>query len=396
MEPQIRWAVLPADRSAARSRTRARQVRVGDQLLVWSQEGDPAPEAARRGTAESELSLVTQVGRAFQDAHPGVPVVLDHGRHLIVDAGVALRERADTCWRVEPLPADGVAVDRPERRAGAADPEVEKLLLSATRPTYESDLTWISQLDTRHSLSAGFRQAADRAEAALNALGFATSRFAVVVGGGQSENVIADRPGTGEGPRGVVLVTAHLDSVNLAGGPEALAPGADDNGSGAAGVLLLGQVLATRAWRNDVRLILFGGEEQGLFGSRQYVAALPPAERSRIRAVLNMDMIGVRNSAEPAVLLEGAPVSRGLIDDLSAAAATYTRLRVETSLNPFASDHVPFIAAGVPAVLTIEGNDSANGTIHSENDRLANIDFDLALEILRMNAAALAGWLVPG
>ena len=113
-------------------------------------------------------------------------------------------------------------------------------------------------------------------------------------------------------------------------------------------MLELGRLLSTRSWQHDVRLILFGGEEEGLFGSKQYVAALPPAERARIRAVLNMDMIASKNTAMPTVLLEGATVSSSQMADLATAAATYTGLKVETSLNPFASDHVPFINAGHP------------------------------------------------
>ncbi|MEU8821410.1 M28 family metallopeptidase [Actinoplanes sp. NPDC048796] len=393
MTAKIHWAVLPADEAGAGGRTSGRRVRLGDQALVWSAEAEPVAPGARTGSVTSGLSLVTQVGRAFQDAHPDVPVILDHGRHLVVEGGEALRGKDDTCWRVEPLPPDPVVVDRPERRVGPVSAAVTKVLEGVTRPPYESDLTWICQLETRHSLSEGFRQAADRAEMALTTLGYATSRQPVSVGGGQSANVIADRPGRAAADRGAVLVTAHLDSVNQAGGTKA--PGADDNGSGAAGLLLLARVLAGHEWENDLRLILFGGEEQGLFGSKQYVAGLPAAERGRIRAVLNMDMIGVRNGPEPGVLLEGAPVSRQLIDDLATAAGAVTGLRVETSLSPFASDHVPFIVAGVPAVLTIEGNDSANGTIHSENDLLTHIDYGLAVEILRMNAAALAGWLRP-
>jgi len=232
--------------------------------------------------------------------------------------------------------------------------------------------------------------AADR----MVALGYTVSRMPITVGAGHSANLIGDRAGTGS-TRGLVIVTAHLDSINIAGGPAAAAPGADDNGSGSAGVLELGRLLSTRSWQHDVRLILFGGEEEGLFGSKQYVAALPPAERSRVRAVLNMDMIGTRNTVTPGVLLEGAAVSSSQIADLSTAAATYTGLTVETSLNPFASDHVPFINAGIPAVLTIEGADSANGHIHSANDTLNFIDWSLAAEILRMNIAALAGWLEP-
>ena len=86
-------------------------------------------------------------------------------------------------------------------------------------------------------------------------------------------------------------------------------------------------------------------------------------------------------------------MSQRLIDALAAAAATYTGLAVSSSLNPFASDHVPFIDAGVPAVLTIEADDSANTDVHSARDTLATLDPELPLEILRMNVATVAGEL---
>jgi Zn-dependent M28 family amino/carboxypeptidase len=100
------------------------------------------------------------------------------------------------------------------------------------------------------------------------------------------------------------------------------------------------------------------------------------------------------NSASPTVLLEGAAFSQSIIDGLSAAASTYTGLMVQTSLNPFNSDHVPFIQKGVPAVLTIEGTDNANHAIHSARDTLDRLNFDLALEILRMNTAFVGEALV--
>jgi hypothetical protein len=46
-------------------------------------------------------------------------------------------------------------------------------------------------------------------------------------------------------------------------------------------------------------------------------------------------------------------------------------------------------------VLTIEGADSANGHIHSASDTVDFLDWTLAAEILRMNVAALAGWIEP-
>jgi Zn-dependent M28 family amino/carboxypeptidase len=103
-----------------------------------------------------------------------------------------------------------------------------------------------------------------------------------------------------------------------------------------------------------------------------------------------MDMIATTNTAEPTVLLEGAALSQQVIDGLAEAAHTYTALAVETSLNPFNSDHVPFINHGMPAVLTIEGADSSNKNIHGPDDTLETIDANLATEILRMNAAFIA------
>jgi len=119
------------------------------------------------------------------------------------------------------------------------------------------------------------------------------------------------------------------------------------------------------------------------------------AERTRIRAVLNMDMIGGRNTPEPGVLLEGGEVSRPVIDGLARAAATYTGLAITTSLHPYNSDHVPFIDAGIPAVLTIEADDGANTRPHTADDVVDAVDPDLAIEILRMNLAYLAEVLGP-
>ncbi|WUI00706.1 M28 family metallopeptidase [Spirillospora sp. NBC_00431] len=111
--------------------------------------------------------------------------------------------------------------------------------------------------------------------------------------------------------------------------------------------------------------------------------------RLDIAAVVNMDMIASLNTAEPTVLLEGAELSQGLIDELATAAA-YTPLKVQSSLRPFNSDHVPFIDASIPAVLTIEGADSANQNVHTAGDTLDTVDEGLAHDIVRMNVATAA------
>ena len=242
---------------------------------------------------------------------------------------------------------------------------------------------------TRHSTSTQFSTALGWAEDQLAALGYVTRREAITVRGKPSQNLVADMAGVGAEPRRLVVVVAHLDSVNVAGA-DAPAPGADDNGSGSGGLLEIARVLRDRSFTHDLRFVLFGGEEQGLHGSQQHVAALSTTERARIAAVLNMDMVAGLNTPKPTVLIEGSTDFTDLIDAVLDAAVTYTSLEVQTSTKPFNSDHVSFLDADIPAVLTIEGVDSANTRVHTADDTLEHVDHELAREIVRMNVAATA------
>lgn len=383
-------------------------VQFGDDMLLLASEGQATALSQRARSAgvepaalidadrKADLYVVTQIGRLFQRAHPEVNVLFDRGRYLVVELDPAqaeeLARHPDACYAVRPLAVNSVVFEvrrQPAARAARID-AVQALVDRIERATLEAHLNHLVTFPTRFSTSAHYAAAAAWARGQLQALGYATRLDSLPVGGGTTLNVIAERSGSGPAPRDLVLVTAHLDSINLDDGPAGVAPGADDNGSGSAGVLELARVLADHAGVHDLQLILFGGEEQGLFGSLHYVAHLAPADRARLRAVVNMDMIGTLNTPAPAVLLEGAEVSRPLIDGLAAAAATYTGLTVQVSFNPFGSDHMPFITTGLPAVLTIEGTDGANPHEHTANDTLAHINYALILEILRMNTAFVA------
>ena len=84
---------------------------------------------------------------------------------------------------------------------------------------------------------------------------------------GYSWNVIAQVNGR-ETPEKVVLIGAHLDSWDLG-------TGALDDGAGvaitSAAAHLIGEL--PRKPRSSIRLVLFGNEEAGLWGAKQYVAA---------------------------------------------------------------------------------------------------------------------------
>jgi Peptidase family M28 len=383
----------------------------GDQVLLYADdtEGEDLAAHAGRGALrlkeysapakKEHMHIVVQNGRLFQQEHPDVPVIVDRGRILLVDLDPErvrqVEDKSLTCYGVLPLAQHQlVFAVRDATAARSRRVEwIEQLVNEVSHPSFEANLIHLVSFPTRHSTSVHYANAASWACDQLQALLYATQLQSLTVNGRSSQNVIADKQGNAAGARDVVLITAHLDSINIQGGPMAPAPGADDNGSGSAGLLEMARVFASHRGEHDLRFILFGGEEEGLLGSKRYIASLPASEKQRIRAVVNMDMIGTMNTSLPSVMLEGAPLSESIIDSLAEAAATYTTLTVETSLNPFASDHVPFIEAGIPAVLTIEGADSTNGNIHSMRDTLEHINYDLALEVLRMNVAFLADQL---
>ncbi len=378
-------------------------VGLGDEVFICAANGKWDALAGRlevAGAADEvrkpDLHLVVQTGRSFEHAHPDARVLAGKGRYLIVEFDrEAARKLGDShapAFVIRPLP-ENVAIYRqlPRREAARLPaPEIAAAVAAVSRAGFEAAVTHLASYRTRHSTSADFRDAVAWAQGQFEALGLSCTTASVTVGGATSLNLIVTKAGQASEPgRGVVLVGAHLDSVNHGAGPSAPAPGADDNASGSAGVLTLAAAMATRDFAHDLVFLLFGGEEQGLLGSTQYVAALSQAERGRIRAMLNMDMIGRVNSPPPTVMLEGAALSQGMIAALAQSAQDHTTLVIQTSLNPFASDHVPFIEAGIPAVLTIEGADSANDAIHSGQDTLDRLDMDYATQILRMNA----GWL---
>jgi hypothetical protein len=404
---------LPPDARVARidpgERSGIAWAQFGDQVLLYADDADGHDLATHAGcralqlreypvpVQRDHLHVVVQNGRLFQQEHPEVPVILDRGRVLLVDLEPArarqLAEKSLTCFGVLPLEKDHMVFgvrDTAAARAARMD-WVADLVNAVSRSAFEATLLHLVSFPTRHSASVHFAEAAHWARDQLAGLQYSTRSQRITVNGSASWNVIATKKGEASRDRDMVLITAHLDSINLAGGATAPAPGADDNGSGSAGLLEIARVLAPHRSQHDLCFILFGGEEQGLFGSAHYVASLSASERQRIRAVVNMDMIGAMNTVAGSVMLEGAPVSQRVIDGLATAAATYTDLAVETSLHPFASDHVPFIDAGLPAALTIEGADSANSRVHSAHDTIEHITSDLALDVLRMNVAFLAG-----
>ncbi len=103
----------------------------------------------------------------------------------------------------------------------------------------------------------------------------------------------------------VVVVGAHLDSINIFGAKrDALAPGADDDASGVAGLTEVLRVLAAHDYRplRTIRLIAYAAEEVGLRGS-QDIAGQYKRAGVDVVGVLQLDMTNYRGSAKDIYLI---------------------------------------------------------------------------------------------
>lgn len=180
-------------------------------------------------------------------------------------------------------------------------------------------------------------------------------------------NVIAEIKGT-EKPDEVVIVSGHLDSWDGPGSQGAL-----DNGTGSCTAMEAARILcAVKAKpKRTIRFILWTGEEQGIFGSRAYIA-LHPNEMDKISAVL-VDDGGTNYQGG----YEGLDVWKPFFETAYApSVAAFPAMPMkyvihESAITRIGSDQDSFNAVGVPGFFTIEtGRSDYNYIHHTQHDRL--------------------------
>jgi aminopeptidase S len=134
----------------------------------------------------------------------------------------------------------------------------------------------------------GFKASVDYVTAQLSAAGYTPQVLSFTASGTTGYNVIADLPGTDTSK--IVQLGAHLDSVNAG-------PGINDDGSGTAALIAVAQAYKQAQLQpaKTVRFSWWGAEELGMLGSKAYVNSLSAADRAKITAYLNFDMIGSPN-----------------------------------------------------------------------------------------------------
>jgi hypothetical protein len=185
----------------------------------------------------------------------------------------------------------------------------------------------------------------------------------------------------------VVILGAHYDHIGRGYfGSRAPAergkihPGADDNATGTAGLILLAKAFASLPYRpkRTIVFIAFSGEEMGLLGSQHY-AAHPLYPLAKTAVMINMDMIG--HLRKKKVFALGAGTSPGFSDMVS----KLTRLVDGCDAVPVSaaggSDQMSFYAKKVPVLFFCTGG---HPYYHTPRDTIDRINFQGEADVLKL------------
>jgi hypothetical protein len=301
------------------------------------------PESAAPGTAPAERSLAQRLKR-LEELKPAAVLVLEEG-----------------------APA---RLQREEGPAAFAMPvlSLRKGLLEALHPGAESGAA--------KAAAAGEAFALDLAPAPWLGLGL---KLELEPRKAALPNLVAEVPGTGglfAAER--IVVGAHMDHLGLGerhslGGEAArgqVHAGADDNASGSALVVELARRFKKKPLRRTVLVALFGGEEEGLLGSRALLDQ-PPVPLKSLRFMANFDMVGRLDPASPRLLLGAYGAPESAMKAAKALAPAGWSVSGDLGASVGGSDHMSFAAAGIPTFFFFTG---LHSDYHRPTDTADKID----------------------
>lgn len=201
----------------------------------------------------------------------------------------------------------------------------------------------------------------------------------------KARNVIATIKGKSL-PNEKVVVGGHLDSWDLA-------TGAIDNGIGSFSVLDMARTFQALHLcpERTVEFVLFMGEEQGLLGSRAYVAqSIKDKSINQVRYMLNYDMTN-----DPKGYSSSSEESKELFQSIGAIARSIDTTFKNTfrSGAGLHSDHQPFMLHGVPTGGAAGGAlpNNSGPCYHADCDGFNLVDEMGMKNTVRFNAMLLFG-----
>ena len=203
-------------------------------------------------------------------------------------------------------------------------------------------------------------------------------------------NVIATKIGWVY-PGRYLIIGGHIDCTSE--NPYVYAPGADDNATGTAAMMIAAKYLAPIPFKNTIRFIAWNTEEFGLHGSDAH-AREAKNRNDTILGVLNGDMIATEISDYDSVrVYTGSRASSQAIGDtfynVNLDYEIGLGVRRSTSM-PANSDHYSYYIQGYDAVCVIEKDFCPY--YHTTEDRITTPSFDTIFfsKVVKAMVATLA------
>jgi Peptidase family M28 len=244
---------------------------------------------------------------------------------------------------------------------------------------------------------AELERAAAYIEDALKSLGYAISPQPYAVDGRMVRNIAAALPSRVAEGAAAVVVGAHYDSAGDA-------PGANDNGSGAAALLELARLLRDLGpARHELQLVFFVNEEPPYFGTEDMgswrYARLLAERRQPVRAMLSLETLGAYSDAAgsqryPApfglvfpstanfIAFVGTPRARPLVHEAIGSFRRHTQFPTIGGVAPAVvpgidwSDHWAFGQFGFPGIMVTDTAFYRYPHYHRPSDTPDKLDYE--------------------
>jgi leucyl aminopeptidase len=292
----------------------------------------------------------------------------------------------------------------PPPAQGSADGYVADMVAAVSQDSILTVIQHFEDYGTRYMFSPQYDACADWVDTWMSVHWIPCELQPFEYGGDSMSNVVAEIPGV-EDPEIIYVVCGHLDSYSEVS-PEVTAPGADDDGSGCAGVLEAARVMCPYSFRYTLRFVCFAAEEAWMVGSYNYVEQAAAAGDD-IRGAINLDMILYAPDSPDTLYMAFDDQSSALGQMAAVVMSTYVpQLPALVEYNPGeAGDHCSFWEFGYPAIVSAEASADEiwggyNPHYHQPSDILANYvpSFPYGTDAVRgavAIAATLAGPVGP-
>jgi hypothetical protein len=202
---------------------------------------------------------------------------------------------------------------------------------------------------------------------------------------GTGINLVAEKAAQRSKDDSILLVTAHLDTVQTAG--------ADDDGSGIITSLTVARALAKKSIGRHIRFVAFDEEERGLIGSAAYARHLAKTGEIKNVSVINIEMTGYDSDGDGEFHAidcnenTSGTLTETLLSTITSLGIPLRKIAACTNR----SDHAVFWEYDRPAIVMSQnffGGDG-NPCYHRTCDTVTQVNFDYTAKLTKAAANAV-------